>query len=382
VTVSAPTVTASVPYDPELHPHAPAGSPKGGQFAPKGTSTAPKKAPPPAKKTPPPPAKKAPAAKPAAKKPAHKPPAKPAPKPVATPTHGHQPVLHRGGAHNDPARVKDLQVLLGELGLGKLAVDGQYGPETEAAVAAAQRKLGLKPTGRAGSGLIRRLHDAHALSPCVGKSGSKVHAAAEYVDDEPGAVLIDTLPGDAFDVSIWSDGTLWLTGDGETGLVELDRDDAVFVAESLRDLEDDDEVRVSDWLTVRGVDGGAVLEADDDEDVFAVDVPAADLDRLVEQLSTAEPVAAALGHDVTPGHDELHHYWTIGPGRHEWVDSLKPWTTLLALLVEHVKPPKPIEVLKRWASAWFKEVKGYSAGSDLNRVAHGHPPRGHLVGPG
>jgi hypothetical protein len=93
-------------------------------------------------------------------------------------------------------------------------------------------------------------------------------------------------------------------------------------------------------------------------------------------------VTRAAGHDVTPGHDELHHYWTIGPGRHEWVNSPTPWRTLLALLVAHVKPPKPLEVLKKWASRWFIEVKGYAAGSDANRVAHGKPPRGHRVGPG
>lgn len=92
-------------------------------------------------------------------------------------------------------------------------------------------------------------------------------------------------------------------------------------------------------------------------------------------------VTRALGHDVTPGHDELHHYWTIGAGRHRWVDSPKPWTTLLANLVEEVHD-KPLETLKRWASRWFFEVKGYYAGSDLNRVAHGHPPRGHRIGPG
>ncbi len=86
----------------------------------------------------------------------------------------------------------------------------------------------------------------------------------------------------------------------------------------------------------------------------------------------------ALGHDTTPGHDELHHYWTVGEGRHQWVDSPKPWTTLVALLTKHVGPEKA----KVYASRWFIEVKGYAAGSDLNRVAHGHPPRGSRVGPG
>jgi hypothetical protein len=89
-------------------------------------------------------------------------------------------------------------------------------------------------------------------------------------------------------------------------------------------------------------------------------------------------VTRALGHDVTPGHDELHHYWTVGAGRAKWVHSPKPWTTLVALLTRHVGPEKA----KIYASRWFIEVKGYAAGSDLNRVTHGQPPRGHRVGPG
>lgn len=92
----------------------------------------------------------------------------------------------------------------------------------------------------------------------------------------------------------------------------------------------------------------------------------------------AESVAAALGHDTTPGHDELHHYWVAGDGLAKWRESPKPWTTLVALLTPHVGPEKA----KVYASRWFIEVFGYAAGSDKNRVAHGHPPRGHLVGPG
>jgi hypothetical protein len=36
----------------------------------------------------------------------------------------------------------------------------------------------------------------------------------------------------------------------------------------------------------------------------------------------------------------------------------------------------------RTATVWFHEVKGYYPGADLNRVAHGKPPRGKVVGPG
>jgi hypothetical protein len=89
-------------------------------------------------------------------------------------------------------------------------------------------------------------------------------------------------------------------------------------------------------------------------------------------------VTRALGHDVTPGHDELHHYWTVGPGLAKWAESPKPWTTLVAHLTKYVGPEKA----KIYASRWFIEVFHFAAGSDLNRVTHGKPPRGHRVGPG
>jgi hypothetical protein len=81
---------------------------------------------------------------------------------------------------------------------------------------------------------------------------------------------------------------------------------------------------------------------------------------------------------TTPGHDELHHYWTRGKGLAKWVGSPKPWTTLVAHLTKFVGPEKA----KAYASRWFIEVFHFAAGSDLNRVTHGHPPRGHVVGPG
>ncbi len=76
--------------------------------------------------------------------------------------------------------------------------------------------------------------------------------------------------------------------------------------------------------------------------------------------------------------DELRHYWTKGDGLAKWSGSPKPWTTLVAHLTEHVGVTKA----KVYASRWFIEVFGYAAGSDKNRVAHGHPPRGDKVGPG
>lgn len=85
------------------------------------------------------------------------------------------------------------------------------------------------------------------------------------------------------------------------------------------------------------------------------------------------------GHDTTPGHDELHHYWTRDPeGLKKWVESDTPWTEL----VRHLTPKVGLEKAKVFASRWFIEVFGYAAGSDLNRVAHGHKPKGKVVGPG
>lgn len=94
----------------------------------------------------------------------------------------------------------------------------------------------------------------------------------------------------------------------------------------------------------------------------------------------------AAGHDITPGHDELHHYWTREPeGLARWIYSTHPWTTLHEQVTqevrEHGRAVSP-EQIKRWVSRWFIEVFGFAAGSDLNRVTHGKPPRGKLVGPG
>lgn len=96
-------------------------------------------------------------------------------------------------------------------------------------------------------------------------------------------------------------------------------------------------------------------------------------------LPTSDVASRAAGHDTTVGHDELHHYWTKDPeGLAKWVDSPTPWTTLVGLLTEHVGPEKA----KVFASRWFFEHFGFYSGSDKNRVAHGHPPRGNRVGPG
>lgn len=86
----------------------------------------------------------------------------------------------------------------------------------------------------------------------------------------------------------------------------------------------------------------------------------------------------ALGHDTTPGGEQLHRYWTTGPGLAKWIGSPRPWTTLYNHLVKHMPP----DMAKRCAASWFHEVFGFWPGSDLNRVTHGHLPRGKVIGPG
>jgi hypothetical protein len=66
--------------------------------------------------------------------------------------------------------------------------------------------------------------------------------------------------------------------------------------------------------------------------------------------------------------------WTKGPGRAKWDD----FTTLHTHLIKFMGPAKA----NRVTAAWFHAVKGYWPGADLNRVAHGKPPKGKIVGPG
>jgi hypothetical protein len=82
------------------------------------------------------------------------------------------------------------------------------------------------------------------------------------------------------------------------------------------------------------------------------------------------------GHDVTPGHDQLHHWWVYGAGRERW----HTWTELYDQLAK-IPAIGPIKA-KRYASKWFHERYGYWSGSDINRVKHGKLPRGQRVGPG
>jgi hypothetical protein len=146
----------------------------------------------------------------------------------------------------------------------------------------------------------------------------------------------------------------------------------------------DDDLTVGTRVRLGAVPHGSGQTLDDltgnEQGAVLDDAEARKLLRLLGQYA-GSGVQAAAAHDVTPGHDELHHYWTKGAGLSRWAGSPTPWTTLLANLVEEVKD-KPLSVLKKWASRWFIEVFGYASGSDRNRVAHGHPPRGKRVGPG
>lgn len=81
--------------------------------------------------------------------------------------------------------------------------------------------------------------------------------------------------------------------------------------------------------------------------------------------------------DARPGDGnagELRRYWTVGAGRAKW----STWRELRDHLMKYLPP----EEAKRTAAQWFHDVHGYWPGADLNRVAHGKPPRGKVVGPG
>lgn len=109
-------------------------------------------------------------------------------------------------------------------------------------------------------------------------------------------------------------------------------------------------------------------------------VPKEQIDTLVPLAprKAAPKASRALGHDVTPGHDELHHYWTRGEGLAKWVGSPTQFRTLRAHLIKYVTP----EQADRMAAAWVHEVTGFWPGSDMHRVLEGGKPRGHRIGRG
>jgi len=73
------------------------------------------------------------------------------------------------GEDNDGQAVAEMQQLLTALGLGNLT-SGTYDKDTENAVREAQRRLGIKPNGKANKALINKMLTAYDLSPCVKRS--------------------------------------------------------------------------------------------------------------------------------------------------------------------------------------------------------------------
>lgn len=104
-----------------------------------------------------------------------------------------KPAKRRGpmkvGGDNDPAQVKELQALLRSLGLSTQSVNGTYDRATENAVKEAQNKLGLRPTGRASSALVKKMLAAHQLSPCA--KGGKRDVGHEFFELRRGLVAGD-----------------------------------------------------------------------------------------------------------------------------------------------------------------------------------------------
>jgi hypothetical protein len=87
----------------------------------------------------------------------------------------------------------------------------------------------------------------------------------------------------------------------------------------------------------------------------------------------------AAGVDTHPGDArQLKDYWTRGKGLAKWATTPDPYTELYHHLLRYLPPDEA----KRTAAEWFHDVMGFWPGSDLNRVTHGHPPRGKRVGPG
>lgn len=102
--------------------------------------------------------------------------------------------------------------------------------------------------------------------------------------------------------------------------------------------------------------------------------------RRSRQLALLETRAA--GHDTTPGHENLHLWWTKGPGLKLWIESPHQYTTLHAELVKATKGKLPLGEIDRMAASWVHEVTGFWPGSDMHRVLEGGKPRGHRIGPG
>lgn len=101
--------------------------------------------------------------------------------------------------------------------------------------------------------------------------------------------------------------------------------------------------------------------------------------RAALRMAVARAAEAAHSAAGVSGTERLRAYWTRGEGLAKWADSPHPWTSLYEHLQRYIADP---DEAKRTAAQWFHEVFGYWPGADLNRVAHGKPPRGKRIGPG
>jgi hypothetical protein len=102
---------------------------------------------------------------------------------------------------------------------------------------------------------------------------------------------------------------------------------------------------------------------------------AAETKKLLRLLDTyAGSVTAAAGIDTHPGGEQLKHYWVYGEGAAKW----DTFTELRDHLLKYLNP----SMATRTAAEWFHLRFGFWPGADVNRVRHGKPPRGRVVGPG
>lgn len=64
------------------------------------------------------------------------------------------------------------------------------------------------------------------------------------------------------------------------------------------------------------------------------------------------PSAQRAGQDITPGHNQLEHYWTVGEGLAKWATDPHPWTALYHHLIKYLPPNEA----KRTAAQWYHQV--------------------------
>lgn len=130
-----------------------------------------------------------------------------------------------------------------------------------------------------------------------------------------------------------------------------------------------------DWSLVIGVEStGAPDDWELRDGSHDTHLSPGQVKKLQGMLTQPASVQAAAGVDTHPGGEQLKHYWVYGEGAAKW----STWTELYHHLVKYLNP----EMAKRTAAEWFHLRYGFWPGADVNRVKHGKPPRGHLVGPG